>query len=297
MERRLGRGLGALLSESEPREKSTEVEIGSIRPNPFQPRRRFDPSALEELRDSIQAHGILQPIALRRRADGYELIAGERRWRAARLAGLTRIPAVVRDDVSDQQMLELALVENVQRQDLDPIERARAFTKLCKVLGLTQEQVADRVGLKRPTVTNLIRLLELPEPVQALVSDGHLSQGHARAILAVEGDLARTEVARQAIAGGWSVRATEQRAKSARPPARASTAGDVPSPSPAWITTLEDRLQTSLGTKVTIKNQREFQGQISLQYFNRADLERLIAILAPDQPLEALAADIVAEQG
>jgi ParB family chromosome partitioning protein len=171
MEKRLGRGLGSLLpSKSEPEAGPSMIPVDAIRPNRFQPRKHFDESALAELRDSIRTHGVLQPIAVRQDGSQYELIAGERRWRAAKEAGLARIPAVVRASATDAAMLELALVENVQRADLDPIERALGYQRMVVELGLTQQGVAERVGLKRSTVANHIRLLELSEPIQRLVA-------------------------------------------------------------------------------------------------------------------------------
>ncbi|MBM3988030.1 MAG: ParB/RepB/Spo0J family partition protein, partial [Planctomycetes bacterium] len=183
MERRLGKGLSSLLGGRVEGATSQELALALIDPNPFQPRVTMDPAGLEELRDSISNHGILQPIVVRKLDGRYQIISGERRWRAARLAGLERIPAVLREVVSDNEMLELALVENVQRRDLDPLERARGFKALMEGLGITQEAVAIKVGLKRATVANHMRLLELPEKVQQAVGKGLLSMGHARALL------------------------------------------------------------------------------------------------------------------
>jgi ParB family transcriptional regulator, chromosome partitioning protein len=288
-ERRLGRGLGALLSEPAVDARPTELNLASIRPNPLQPRRHFDTEALAELRDSIRQHGLLQPIVVRRKGDGYEIVAGERRWRACRLAGLQQIPAVVREDLDDRGMLELALVENVQRQDLDPIERARAFQQLQSVLGVTQEQVADRVGLRRPTVTNLLRLLELPESVQALVSSNQLSMGHARAILAAEDPATRLELAKEAVAQHWSVRELERRARaglqarSAGPAGAATPVGAAEAP--AWVADVEARLKTALGTRVAIRAGAGERGHIQIDYYGRRDLDRLLAMLAPRETI------------
>src|SRR5262249_13839390 len=158
-----------------------------IRPNPFQPRRHFDEASLSDLAQSLKTHGVLQPIVVRTSPAGFELIAGERRWRAARIAGLARLPALIRTEVSDREMLELALVENLQREDLDAIERAQGFRAMIQSLSLTQEQVAERVGIQRASVANHLRLLDLPAPVQDAVSKGLLSMGHAKAILALSG--------------------------------------------------------------------------------------------------------------
>lgn len=286
-ERRLGRGLGALLSEPDGETRPTELEIGAIRPNPLQPRHHFDSESLAELRDSIRQHGVIQPIVVRRRADGFELVAGERRWRASRLAGLTRIPAIVRENLDDRAMLELALVENVQRQDLDPIERAKAFEQLRRVLGMTQEQVADRVGLRRPTVANLVRLLELPESVQALVSGGQLTMGHARALLGAKDPTSQLELAKAAVAEHWTVRDVEARVRASE---RARPSGTTGAPRAAaaaepWIPSVEERLKSALGTRVSVQPGAGERGQIVIDYFGRRDLDRLLAILAPRETI------------
>lgn len=287
-ERRLGRGLGALLSEPEVEAKPTELEIGLIQPNPQQPRSHFDTEALAELRDSIRQHGVLQPIVVRRRGEGFEIVAGERRWRAARLAGLQRIPVVVKEGLDDRGMLELALVENVQRQDLDPIERAKAFEQLQRVLGMTQEQVADRVGLRRPTVANLVRLLELPEAVQALVSGGQLSMGHARAVLGAKDTESRVELAKAAVAQNWTVREIESRVRAAqreRAPGTGSRAVGEVRPSASWVPSIEERLKAALGTRVVVHQSAGDRGQIVIDYYGRRDLDRLLAILAPRETI------------
>src|ERR1051326_2006314 len=207
----LGRGLGALLSSdrtidlgSEP----TEVELEAIVPGSMQPRTHFDEASLQSLAGSIRTHGIVQPLLVRRRGDGYELIAGERRWRAAKLAGLTRVPVIVKD-VSDDSLLEIALIENIQREDLNPIEEAQAYKKLIESVGLTQEALAARVGRDRSYITNYLRLLRLPDDLQQLVIEGRLSTGHARTLLALAHVDLQRRMARKIIDGGLSVRATE----------------------------------------------------------------------------------------
>src|SRR5688572_26859852 len=219
----LGRGLGALLSSdrtidlgSEP----SEIELDSIVPGPMQPRTHFDEAALEHLAESIRSHGIVQPLLVRRRGDQYELIAGERRWRAAKLAGLTRVPVVIRE-VPDESLLEIALIENIQRENLNPLEEAQAYKKLIETVGLTQEALASRVGRDRSYITNYLRLLRLPDDLQQLVKEGQLSTGHARTILGVSQEDLQRRLARQVIEQGLSVRATEQlvqRAAVDRPP-------------------------------------------------------------------------------
>lgn len=261
--------------------------MDAIRPNPHQPRETFSPAGLEELRQSIVNHGVLQPVVVRKADVGYELVSGERRWRAARLAGLRTIPATVRPHVSDEDMLELALVENVQREDLDPIERARGFHRLMERLGLTQEQAAERVGLKRSTVANHVRLLELPDSIQDAVSQGALSMGHARALLSIQDRNRLLDLAATVVRDNLSVREVEQRARERADTGSRSgaggTEGKIVPPAP-WIRDVEKRLQDHLGAKVAVKNGESYRGQIVLHYFGREDLDRLLSLLAP-QPL------------
>ncbi len=284
-ERRLGRGLGSLLGTEVPGASGSdvrEVPLDLIRANPHQPRRIFDPSAMDELAESIRQHGVLQAIVVRPQGDGYELVAGERRTRAARAAGLSTIPATVRADVSDAQMLELAMVENVQRQDLDPIERARGYRQMAEQLGLTQEQVADRVGLKRASVANHVRLLELPEAAQAAVQSGLVSMGHARALLGLTRPERILDLVERIAREGLSVREVESMVRSeSRPRGSSSSAVLTPAGSPPWIRELEQRMEEHLGTKVSLRNQPGFRGQVVIDYFNRSDLDRICQILAP----------------
>lgn len=285
MEKRLGRGLGSLLGDKQevvaPKE-ARELPVAALRPNPYQPRKTFDPESLQELAESIRTHGILQPVVVRRQGDGYELVAGERRWRASQAIGRTTIPAVVRDDLSERDMLELALVENVQRQDLDAVERARGFQQMMEVLHLTQDQVAERVSLKRSTVANHLRLLDLPEPVQRGIAKGLLTMGHARALLALPGPKEQARWMERVVRDDLSVRQVEQlvrteaeaRRVKTPPPAAADTI-------PAWATQLEERMRRHLGTKVTLQNGPGYRGEIRIEYFSRADLERLSELLAP----------------
>ncbi|MCY2959820.1 MAG: ParB/RepB/Spo0J family partition protein [Planctomycetota bacterium] len=284
-ERRLGRGLGSLLG-AEPAPVSSggvqEVPLDQIRVNPHQPRRIFEVGAMEELTESVRQHGVLQAIVVRRAGDGFELVAGERRTRAARAAGLAVIPATIRDDITDSQMLELALVENVQRQDLDPIERARGYRQMSDQLGLTQEQVADRVGLKRATVANHMRLLELPELAQQAVQSGLLSMGHARALLGLARPERIPELVGRIVREGLSVRDVEALVRAEAKPATTSPGATLtPAGSPPWIRELEQRMEERLGTKVTLRNQPGFRGQIVIEYFNRSDLDRVCQVLAP----------------
>lgn len=293
MKPRLGRGLSSLLSERGQAEEThpSELEIRLIRPNPFQPRERFDPDDLEDLRNSILNHGLLQPVVVRTARGGYELVSGERRWRASRQAGLATIPAIVRPNVSDDDMLELAIVENVQRQDLNPIERAKSYQALIERLGLSQEGVAARVGLRRSSVTNHLRLLELPREIQEALAAGSLTMGHARALLGVKDPAKQREMLDYLREGNWSVRDTEDEVRklvSGKPDVdKPEESGDVAAPRvlPAWAQDLENRLEERFGTKCRVTLNGNDRGQIALQFFERADLDRLHALLLPDATL------------
>jgi ParB family chromosome partitioning protein len=212
----MGRGLAAILPESEPGDADyREIPVAMIRPNPDQPRRRLDPATISGLAESIAEAGVIQPLIVRPLADGrYELIAGERRWRAAREAGLETVPALLRDD-DEPQRLQTALIENVAREDLNPVDEARACAALVEDLGLSKEELARRLGRTRSAISNLIRLLDLPDDVLDMLSEGKLTEGHGRAILQAKGNDVRRRLARDAVAAGWSVRETERRAKAA----------------------------------------------------------------------------------
>jgi ParB family chromosome partitioning protein len=289
MERRLGRGLNALLGQTtavEEQTTPTELPIGALRANPYQPRATFEPQSLAELGESIREHGILQPIVVRRAPTGYEIISGERRWRAAQAIGLLTVPVVVRGAVADEQMLELALIENVQRQDLDAMERARGFEQMVKQLGLTQDEVARKVGLQRATVANHLRLLELPVQVQEAVARGVISMGHARALLAHPEPTALPSMLKRIAHEDLSVRQVEQIVRAAversgeRPRAKPKTDSRPP-----WVGELESTLRESLGTRVVVKNEPGYRGEIVIEYYDRGELERLCRHLAPPRSL------------
>ena len=287
MERRLGRGLGALLSEPplpSPSEPRSEIAIGKIRPNPFQPRKVFSSEALKELQASIKLHGVLQPVVVRPAEGGFELISGERRWRACQALGLATIPAVVREGVSNDAMLELALVENLQRADLDPIEKAKGFRQLLE-RGLTQEQVAAKVGLQRSTVANHLRLLDLGEAVQNALVGGLISMGHAKALLGLAEPPRQEELCALVARKGLSVRDVERRVRELQGRSQgAKDAVAVPAP-PAWIREMESRIRNHLGTKVQVRNGEGYRGHVVIEYHGREDLDRLYALLAPKKSL------------
>ena len=259
----MGRGLGAILAVSAPtegaeRDDLRELPVELISPNPDQPRKRFEPGALEALADSLGARGMLQPVLVRPIAGGtYELVAGERRWRAAQLAGLETIPALVRAR-DDAQTLEAALVENMAREDLNPMEEARAVAALVEELGLTREQVGKRVGRSRVAVSNLLRLLDLPDEAITLVEDGTLTEGHGRALLLAPDHADRRRLARDAATEGWSVRVTEARAREAGEatrldPSSAARRHDLHPDQRAAVAEIADALGAVLGTEVRVR--------------------------------------------
>jgi ParB family chromosome partitioning protein len=280
----LGRGLGALLSAegtATASEQTNEIAIELIDPSPLQPRSVFDDTKLDELAKSIRANGVVQPVLLRRKGNRFELVAGERRWRAAELAGLIKIPAVIRS-VSDDKVLEIALIENIQREDLNPIEEAKAYKKLIETLGLTQETVGERVGRDRSYVTNYLRLLNLPEDLQELLQAGRISTGHARTLLGVDQPDIQRRIARRIIEHGLSVRATEELVrvavtKAAQPAPKPLAKGQAADPN---IRAAESKLRRYFGTKVRIvQSSNSASGKIELEFYNQSDLNRLYSLL------------------
>jgi ParB family chromosome partitioning protein len=250
-----------------------EVAISALEPNPFQPRLAMDPARLEELTASVRETGIVQPILVRRRGERYQIIAGERRWRAAQAAGLSTVPVTVRD-VPDARLLELALVENVQREELTPLEEAQAFQRLQEEFRLTQEEIARRVGRERSTIANALRLLRLPRELRELVSQGRLDAGHARALLALDRQEDQLELGREAARKGLSVREVERRVALLRAPRKEPTR----SRKDANTRAAEERLRAALGTRVEIAR-RGRGGQIRLLYATEAELNRLYDML------------------
>lgn len=279
--RRLGRGLEALLGagtvvDAEREGALRELPVADIRPNRYQPRRAFDPAASKELKDSLLANGLLQPIVVRPTANGFELVAGERRWRAAKDLGWKRIPAVVRE-VDEQTLLTLALVENLQRASLSPIDEAEGYEKLGREFHLSQAEIAQAVGRERSTVANAIRLLQLPKSVQQLLDEGALSAGHARALLSLEDDREITRLAREAVAHGWSVRETEQRTrgKGATTARRAKTKRALP----PEVRRIEEALRRKLGTDVAVVLSGKEKGHLAVRFYSHDDLARLLELV------------------
>jgi ParB family transcriptional regulator, chromosome partitioning protein len=285
----LGRGLGALLSADKSNaivEEAFQIDIGLLEPSPVQPRTRFEEGALRGLAESIRENGLVQPVVVRRKGARFELIAGERRWRAAQLAGLERIPAVVRD-VPDDKLLELALIENIQREDLNAIEEALAYKSLIESAGLTQESLAQRVGRDRSYITNYLRLLRLPEDLQRLVQDGKLSTGHARTLLAATDVALQRRLAKRIIEKGLSVRDTERlirRLVSGETPGATKTASRKRAEDPN-VKAAEARLRRKLGTRVCILgNAGGVGGRIEIDYYNALDLDRFYGLLMTSSP-------------
>lgn len=284
--RRLGRGLEALLGPAPTREEAeregnlVELPIRDIRANPFQPRQDVDPAALEELVSSIRQAGLLQPVVVRRAPNGtggYELIAGERRLRACQQLGWERIPAVQRD-ADDRTLLTLALIENLQRDDLSPVDEARGYERLIAEFSLAQQDVADAVGRDRSTIANALRLLKLPGAVLALLHEGHLSVGHARALLALEDPRTATTLAREAVAQGLSVREVEDRVRGGRAPERRPRMKRGVGPAPE-VRRVEDALRRRLGTDVRVTLRAKGKGQIHLSFYSNDDLARLLEVI------------------
>lgn len=279
----LGRGLSALLGE-EPGAKQgeggfLELDVDLLSTNSEQPRENFSENELEELAQSIRVNGVVQPIVVRAQGKAYQIVAGERRWRAAQRAGLKQIPAVVRD-ISDDKMLEIALIENIQRQELNPVEESRAYQKLIDEFSLTQEQVAARVGKTRPFVANYLRLLRLPPKVLGYLEGGILSVGHARALLAINGDRAIESFASKIISRGLSVRETERAVKKLVNPSKPKVRLAENEESDANIGAAETKLRRRYGTHVRIVRQGSgTKGKIEFEFYGETDLDRIYNLL------------------
>ncbi|MCR4425824.1 MAG: ParB/RepB/Spo0J family partition protein [Firmicutes bacterium] len=283
--RGLGRGLESLIPQmaaAEEKPVSIEVPTDSLSPNPFQPRRSFDKDKLEELASSIRKHGLLQPIVVRPAGGGYEIIAGERRWRASQMAGLSTIPATVRE-LSDSEMIQVALIENLQRQDLDPMEEAHAYRRLMDEFGMTQEALSEALGRSRSAIANSVRLLNLPEEIQQIVSRGTISGGHARTLLGISDRALQERVARQVAEKGLTVRQTEELvrrlgrnvSRETIPPRRALSED----PDVAMLT---HQLEERLGTRVRLSGSAS-KGKLEIEYYSPEDLDRIMEIILDTQ--------------
>ncbi|MGG2482551.1 ParB/RepB/Spo0J family partition protein [Brevibacillus borstelensis] len=277
MSRGLGKGLNALITSNmiEEEEHVLEIPVADIRPNPYQPRKEFESSAIEELAQSIKEHGIIQPLIVRKSIKGYELVAGERRLRAAKSLGLKKVAAVVKD-YSDQQLMEIALIENLQRENLNPLEEAEAYEKLISHHSYTQEQLAKKIGKSRPHVANMLRLLQLPEQIRKMVSASDLSMGHARALLGVEKEELQLQLAKEAVKKGISVRQLEELVKQAN--VSRETSKKKPLKKEPQLIQLEERLRSRLGTSVKIKKGTK-RGKIEIDFYSQEDLQRILEIL------------------
>jgi ParB family transcriptional regulator, chromosome partitioning protein len=272
----LGRGLSALIPDAPVpavNERSLDVDTDLLRPNQFQPRTSMDEAKIDELARSIRANGIIQPIVVRKVDGGYEIVAGERRWRAAQRAGLLKIPVVVRD-IAEERLLAVALIENIQREDLNPIEEAHAYRRLAEDYQLTQEQIAEAVGKDRSSIANHVRLLKLPQEVRASVGSGALSMGHARALLGLPDDSSQLRLARDVVAKHLSVRETEALVKKATEPVRIKPAADKD----VHTRAAEERLRFALGTRARINRKRK-GGTIEIDFGTEEELQRIFEVL------------------
>jgi ParB family chromosome partitioning protein len=286
--KRLGRGLEALLGsvsreQAEASGALRELPVASVSPNPYQPRTRLDETALTDLTASIEASGLLQPILVRPKNGRYELIAGERRWRAVQRLGWPKIPAVIKD-VDDRTLLTLALIENLQRNDLSAIDEAAGYHRMGEEFAIPQAEIARLVGRNRSTIANLLRLLKLPDEVKALVQEGHLSEGHARALLAVEAEPEMIRLAKETVEQGWSVRDVEARVRGdSAPPAIVQPVPPRPR-APQKMATgdvrrVEDALRKRLGTDVRVTSRRRGRGFLSISYYSNDDLARVLELI------------------
>ncbi|CAI8706891.1 ParB/RepB/Spo0J family partition protein [Brevibacillus sp. DP1.3A] len=277
MSRGLGKGLNALITSNliEEGEQVKEVSINEIRPNPYQPRKEFEQSAIEELAQSIKEHGIIQPLIVRKSIKGYELVAGERRLRAAKVAGLKEVPVVVKA-YTDQQLMEIALIENLQRENLNPLEEAEAYDKLISHHDYTQEQLAQKIGKSRPHVANMLRLLQLPEKIRKMVSAAELSMGHSRALLGVTDKKVQQQLANDVVEKGLSVRQLEELVKQLNV-SRETKKKKLAKNEPVLIE-MEERLRSRFGTSVKIKKGSK-RGKIEIDFYSQEDLERIIEML------------------
>jgi ParB family chromosome partitioning protein len=275
MEKRLGKGLNALISEdvSKAKERVEKIRLTDIVPNPFQPRKTFGEKKMEELANSLKEKGVLQPILVRETERGYELVAGERRWRAAQHAQIEEIPAIVRRDIDDVNSLEISLIENIQREELNPIEEASAYQELIGKFEYTLDKVGQMMGKDKSTISNSLRLLTLSPGIQDLIVEGKISTGHAKAILSADSEKQRNKIARTIIKKGISVREAEQLVQKLGQPRKKRSGAKDPE-----LASVEEQLQHKFGTKVNILQGKK-RGKIEIQFFSKEDLQRVLKII------------------
>lgn len=292
----LGKGLAALIRPASDRPQPAtstptaehavgdiaEVDIARVRPNPYQPRADFDETALDELKRSIIEKGVIQPITVRRKGDAFELVSGERRVRAALEAGLKKIPAYVIEVHRDEEMLELALIENLQREHLNPVEIAISYRRLISDCNLTQEDVAQKIGKDRTTVTNFLRLLKLPDKIQAGLRKNQLSTGHARALVAIDDEKTQLRIYEKIVKKGLSVRQVEQLVRSVgeRKETKSNIPAHIPSATESALSSIEGRIRNALATKVTVHQKGGGKGDIVIEYYSNDDLDRLLDLFS-----------------
>lgn len=286
--RGLGKGLGALIPPSQPASPEVwagaiEIPVNQISPNPHQPRQIMDPDKLEDLANSIEEHGLIQPLVVTRAGNGYQIIAGERRWRASQLIGLTTVPVIVKE-TTPQQMLELAIVENIQRADLNPLEEADAYAQLMEEFGLTQEAVAERVGKSRTAVANTVRLLNLPDPIKEALATGEISEGHARALLSLKKQRDQLNVLETITKRGLNVRQTETLVR------HMLTGDETPRPKRPPLTphdkTMLEKFEAKLGTRVELTRTDDENGKVVIHFYSQEELQAIFsAILGENEQL------------
>ena len=274
--RGLGKGLGALIPEGEESDRNSivEIKITDIEANDRQPRKAFNDETLVDLSESIKEHGVVQPIIVRKLGSSYQIIAGERRWRAARLAGKKTIPAIVKE-CSNLEVMELALIENLQREDLNSIEEAMAYKSLIEEYNMTQDEISKKIGKSRPAIANSLRLLQLPQEIKNMIAEGKISQGHARALLSISGEKKQIDMAEKIIAQQLNVRQIEKLAKDTKQKKKKEV---LPDAYQIEINQLEERLRAVFGTKVTIHHKKN-RGSIEIEYFSDEEFDRILELL------------------
>jgi len=274
--RGLGKGLGALIPEGEESDRNSivEIRITDIEANDKQPRKAFNDETLADLSESIKEHGVVQPIIVRKLGSSYQIIAGERRWRAARLAGKKTIPAIVKE-CSNLEVMELALIENLQREDLNSIEEAMAYKSLIEEYNMTQEEISRKIGKSRPAIANSLRMLQLPQEIKNMIAEGKISQGHARALLSISGEKNQIDMAKKIIAQQLNVRQIEKLAKDTKQKKKKEV---LPDAYQIEINQLEERLRAALGTKVTIHHKKN-RGSIEIEYYSDEEFDRIFDLL------------------